>query len=416
MARVAVIGGGISGLMAARNLANHHQVTLYEADQRLGGHSDTHYVAEADAEIAIDSGFIVFNRGHYPYFNAMLDDLNVPSIESDMSFSVHDESTGFEYSAQSGLSGLVARKRNLLSPAFYRMVADILRFYRQAGVALKQLDDALTLGQFLHQHGYSRSFSEWHLLPMACALWSASLDRIMDYPMRYLLQFMDNHCMLQLRQRPPWRTISGGSKQYVTALRHHIQAEFRIGDPVLSVCRGQHNVWVKSAGAEREYDALVMACHSDQALRLLADADVTEHDVVGAIRYQRNEAVLHYDTQLLPRRRKAWASWNARVGGDARQTCTVSYYMNRLQKLQAKRHYIVSLNQTDVIDENKIVARRVYHHPVYAPATIAAQQRRNEINGPRRTWYAGAYWGWGFHEDGARSGVEVASQINEYFS
>ncbi|GAB4189570.1 MAG: FAD-dependent oxidoreductase [Wenzhouxiangellaceae bacterium] len=413
MASIAIVGSGIAGLYSGWRLAKNHQVTLYESQDRLGGHTDTHIFTTCTGKVAVDSGFIVFNQAHYPLFSKMLDDLGVASQPSVMSFSMLDERTGMEYCASPSPSTLFARRANWISPAFFRMLGDIRRFYIEARQCRTTLDDRLTLGEFLDQRAYSREFAEWHLLPMAGALWSASNHQVRDYPMRYLLAFMHNHCMLQFRGRPTWRTVQGGSQRYIDALREATPIAFRIGDGVRRISRDHDGVAIVSDGHEARYDAVIIACHSDQALALLADPSAAEKDVLGAIEYAENHVQVHCDEQVMPRRRQAWGGWNALQEHTPNPRCAVSYHMNQLQSLPTDQDFIVSLNLSHRIRSDRVMAERYYHHPQYTPQTVAAQQRWSEISGLRRTWYAGAYWGWGFHEDGARSAERAVRGVSD---
>lgn len=410
MARIAVVGAGISGLAAAWLLSRRHQVVLFEKDLRLGGHTHTHRVEIEGRPYAVDSGFIVFNPVHYPLFTRLLQELGVGSQPSSMSFSVHEEATGFEYNA-TDLPGLFARRRNLISPRFWRMLSGILRFYREAPRLLETAPLELSLGEFLRREGYPEPFARLHLIPMASALWSAPPEGVLDYPLRFLLRFMANHHMLQVRGRPPWRVVQGGSSRYIEAMRANWSVEERLGCPVKAVMRGARGVELESAAGREVFDELVLACHSDQALSLLADPSPQERAILGAIPYQRNEAVLHTDARELPRRPRCHAAWNARIPADPSAHCTVSYCMNILQSLDAPERICVSLNRGEKIAPERVLARMVYEHPQFTLAACAAQERREEIDGQRHTHYCGAYWGFGFHEDGLRSAVEVAARL-----
>ena len=408
--KIVVVGGGVSGLYAAWHLGHDHEVTLLEADGRLGGHADTHRVKDQGVEFQIDSGFIVFNEHNYPLFSDWLQRLGVAWKNSDMSFAVSDQVSGLEYNATT-LNTLFCQRRNLVRPAFLRMVADIVRFYRQAPGLLATLDDRLTLAQWLEQSGTGSMFAQQHLLPMASALWSAPMGRIGAFPMRHLLAFMDNHAMLQISNRPNWRTVAGGSQQYVLRAARG-PARMLTNTPVHRIERHPSHVCIKTDRDEIRADAVILACHSDQALKLLADPDRAEQSVLGAIAYQPNETVLHTDSSVLPRLHAARASWNVRRDERDREQCRVSYYMNRLQGIDSRCDYIVSLNQTELIDPDRILVRRHYQHPVFTPDAIMAQRRWNDINGRRRTWYCGAWWGWGFHEDGVRSARRVVDALD----
>jgi uncharacterized protein len=408
--RIAVVGGGIAGMAAAWLLGRAHRVTLFEAESRLGGHTDTHHVEQAGRHYAIDSGFIVFNPPHYPLLSRLFEQLGVATQPTTMSFSVQHAGRGLEYNAGT-LNGLFCQRRNLLSPRFLRMLRDILRFYRESPALLAGDAVGPTLGDYLAEQRYSAGFIDEHLLPMAAALWSSPAQQILQFPARYLVQFMANHHMLQVEGRPEWRVVSGGSASYIAALTADWRVELRLSTAVTALQRNDGGVTLSHAGGSEAFDEVVLACHSDQALALLADPSDAEHEILGAIRYQSNDTVLHTDARLLPRDRRAWAAWNAYIPATPEAACTVSYCMNLLQSIASPAPFVVSLNRTAEIDPAKVLARRHYRHPLYSQASVAAQRRRDEISGQRHTWYAGACWGWGFHEDGLRSAVEVARAL-----
>lgn len=412
MMKIAIVGGGIAGIYAAHYLSRQHQVTLYEANPYLGGHTDTHNIVLNERNYAVDTGFIVFNEHNYRHFCRFLADLEVASQPSDMTFSVANALSGLEYNATT-LDKLFCQRRNLLRPEFYRMVFDIFRFYRKAPELLTNGDDTLTLDDYLDQQGYSQIFIEDHILPMACALWSGPPTVLKTFPARYLVAFMANHQMLKIDDRPQWRTVYGGSSVYVEAFRKQFRGELRLNCPVRAIKRDTGGVTVSTADDERHFDRLILSCHSDQALRLLRDASGEESEILGAMPFQMNETVLHTDARLMPRHPKAWASWNALKLDEEQARCTVTYYMNLLQNLDAPEPLLVTLNCTDRIDPARILVKRNYHHPVYTPASLAAQKRRGEINGKRHTYYVGAYWGWGFHEDGAKSAQDVVDLLGQ---
>ncbi|MDL5364516.1 FAD-dependent oxidoreductase [Xanthomonas sp. NCPPB 2654] len=411
MSRIAVIGSGIAGLGSAWLLSQQHHVTLYEAANYLGGHTHTHTIELDGAQYAVDSGFIVFNPQHYPLLSRLFAQLEVAAQPTTMSFSVHEARTGLEYNAGS-LGGLFCQRGNLANPRFWRMLRDLRRFYRQAPQVLSDAAQAqLTLGEFLRRHRYSDVFRDAHLVPMASALWSSPSQRILQFPMRQLVGFMANHHMLQLSGRPQWQVVRGGSSSYVHALRSRWRVEERVSTPVRSVQRLSQGVSVLTDADTEHYDHVVLACHADDALRLLNDASAAEREILGAITYQDNDTVLHTDARVLPRNRRAWAAWNAHVPADAEAPCTVSYWMNALQSLDAPQPLIVSLNRSGDIDPAKVLRRMRYRHPLQTQAAVAAQARKHEIQGRRGTWFAGAGWGFGFHEDGLRSAVDVAAGL-----
>jgi uncharacterized protein len=413
--RIAVVGSGISGLASAWLLSREHAVTLFEANDYFGGHTHTHAIEHEGQRLAVDSGFIVFNPMHYPLLTRLFAELGVQSQPTTMSFSVRNAASGLEYNATS-LDTLFCQRRNLVSPRFWMMMRDLLRFYREAPALLTTPGPGPTVGTYLAAGGYSAAFRDEHLLPMAAALWSAPASRILQFPAQYLVRFMANHQMLQISGRSPWRVVSGGSASYVSALRARWRLEERLNCPVRSVRRGPASVQIISEAGTEYFDQVVLACHSDQSLAMLADASDRERDILGAIPYQDNETIVHTDASLLPLRRKAWAAWNAFVPADPSEVCTVSYCMNLLQGLTSRAPLVVTLNRTSAVDPAKMLRRMRYRHPVYTQGSVAAQSRRAEIQGLRRTWFAGAYWGWGFHEDGIRSAVDVCTALTSEVS
>jgi predicted NAD/FAD-binding protein len=408
--RIAVIGAGISGLMCSWLLSRKHRVSLFEANDYLGGHTHTHDIDLGGRHYRVDTGFIVYSPLHYPLLTRLLGELRVESQPTTMSFSVRNEASGLEYNA-TNLAGMFCQRRNLVSPRFLGMVRDLMRFYREAPALLDLDRPGPTLGEFLRDGQYGAAFRDDHLVPMACALWSSPPEEILSFPARYLVQFMANHQMLNVQSRPVWRVVAGGSDTYVAALRARWSVEERTSCPVRRVVRGPQSVQLATDAGVEVFDQVVFACHSDQALSLLDEASPIEREVLGALRYQVNDAVLHTDADLLPRNRRAWAAWNALVPRVATRTCTVSYCMNLLQGLSSPSPLIVTLNPSRPINPRAVLKTLRYHHPVYSHQSVAAQARKQDIQGIRRTWFAGAYWGWGFHEDGMRSAVEVATAL-----
>jgi predicted NAD/FAD-binding protein len=403
--KIAVVGAGISGMVAALELSRHHEVDVYEAGDYPGGHTDTHHIQIQGAHYHVDSGFIVYNEANYPRFCAFLDELKVAGRDTEMSFSVSNPGSGLEYNPAS-FSRLFCQRRNLVSPRFYHMLWDLLRFYRQAPALLQQEDDQLTLGDYLREQGFGQAFINDHLLPMACALWSGPSVSLASFPARYFVQFMHNHRMLNLTNRPTWRTIEGGSQRYVDAwvakfpgqlfCRSAVELVLPSDTPEAGIRLRVHDHWY-------DYDRVFLACHADQALKLLANPDASQVAILGSMAFQQNHMQLHTDTRVLPRHPSAWASWNVRVSDELGQQCTVSYDMNILQGLKAPVEFIVSLNSSQWVDPAKVLSERYYQHPVYTPESLAAQKRWQEINGRHCLYYCGAYWGWGFHEDGVVS-------------
>ena len=404
--KIAVIGSGIAGNVAARRLHAAHEVTVFEAASHIGGHTHTHDVEWGGERHAIDTGFIVFNELTYPHFTALLDELGVASQPSRMSFSVRNDAAGLEYNGTS-FDTLFAQRRNLLSPRFYRLLGEILRFNREAP-ALLEADEEIPLGDYLARHRYSRFFTDNYLVPMGAAIWSTDPARMLAFPARFFVRFFHNHGMLSIDRRPQWRTIRGGSARYVEPLVAPFRHRIRLATPVESVRRLPDRVMVQARGAAPEaFDRVFFACHADQALRLLADASPLERAVLGAIPYQRNEVVLHTDTTLLPRARRAWAAWNYHVAPAGDAPVTLTYDMNILQDLRSRHTFCVTLNRGDAVDPTQVIARLEYAHPLYTPAGVAAQQRQHEINGANRSYFCGAYWRFGFHEDGVVSALHA---------
>ncbi|MET8902743.1 FAD-dependent oxidoreductase [Streptomyces sp. NPDC004538] len=412
--RTAVIGGGVAGLTAAYVLGHAHHVTLYEADDRLGGHAHTHELAAADGRVhRVDSGFIVHNRRTYPNLLRLFDELDVATQESEMSMSVRCEGCGLEYAGARGPAGLLARPRNALSGPYLRMLAQVPRFHRAARRLLTaDADHAPTLGEFLDREGFSPYFRAHFMTPVVSAVWSCDAVTALRYPAAYLFRFLHHHGMLAVGGSPVWRTVTDGSRSYVDRIAERLP-DVRTATPVRSVTRHADGVDVTAAdGTTDTYDHLVVAVHPDQALELLADPTPEEKDVLGAFRYSRNATLLHTDTTLLPRARGARSSWNylmpsCDAGADR---VRVSYDMNRLQRLDASDTYVVTLGGEDRVDPDRVLARMTYEHPVYTPESVAAQRRLPGLRTPV-TAYAGAYHGWGFHEDGCRSGVEAAEAL-----
>ena len=412
--RIAIIGAGVSGLVTALMLGSDHDVTVFEAGDYAGGHTNTVRVDTSDETHHVDTGFIVYNDRNYPSFERLLTRLGVVTQRSTMTFSVSDGRGDFEYNGSSA-NGLFAKRAHLVTPWFHRMIADLARFNRAARGLLRAPDTDpahLSLGDWLERQRFSQPFIDRLIVPQASAVWSADPHQMWSFPARFLAEFFDNHGMLSLRGRPQWRTVSGGSARYVEALTERFTGRIRLQTPVQAVIREADHVRVTPRGGDPErFDEVVLATHSDQALALLADASDAEHEVLGAIPYQSNEAVLHTDVRMLPRRRRAWASWNYHLLDAPGDRTTVTYHMNRLQSLRAQRELCVTLNRTGEIDPATVIRTIPYAHPVYSAAGVAAQGRFAEISGRNRTHFCGAYWGWGFHEDGVVSAQRVAAHF-----
>lgn len=418
--RIAIVGTGISGMVSAYLLHRDHDVTVFESADYIGGHTNTLDVTVDGRTYAVDTGFIVFNDWTYPNFIKLLEKLGVESQASDMSFSVKCERTGLEYNGTS-LNTLFAQRRNLFRPSFYRMIRDILHFNRESHSLLDEPPPGPSLGHYLESHRYSREFIDHYIVPMGAAIWSASHETMWEFPARYLVQFFKNHGMLSVDERPTWRVIKGGSQRYAEKLIAPFRDRIHLNSPVESISRASDYVEVRANLGCRGYRALrfdhvVIAAHSDQALSMLADPSPKEKEILGAIRYQENEAVLHTDASLLPRRQLAWAAWNYHLLPNQSDRAVLTYYMNRLQRLIAAHPFCVTLNHTSAIDPSKVLRRITYHHPVYSPAAVAAQRRHGDISGVNRTSYCGAYWGYGFHEDGVKSALAVCKRFGKDLS
>lgn len=416
--KIAIIGSGISGLTAGFLLHRQHEITLFEAAPVLGGHTATVDVTQDGRNYAVDTGFIVFNDRTYPNFLKLLARIGVASQPAEMSFSVKSPE-GLEYNGHN-LDTLFAQRRNLLSPSFYRFVAEILRFNRQARAWLAGQKPAepisadspeLTLGAFLQAGGFSDYFARHYILPMGAAIWSSTLADMRAFPLGFFLRFFQNHGLLDVANRPQWYVIPGGSREYLGPLTAGWQQQIRLACPVQGMRRSADGVVIQSLKGEEHFDEVILACHSDQALRLLQDASAREQAILGAMAYQANEVWLHTDINCLPTRRKAWASWNYQLDTDEQARPLVSYNMNILQGLESPLPFCVSLNPAGKVDESKVLRRFVYDHPVFNLASIQAQQARADICGQQHTHFCGAYWYNGFHEDGVRSALDVATRF-----
>jgi len=403
--RIAVVGTGISGMVSAYLLAKDHEVAVYEASDYIGGHTHTIDVKRGERNYAVDTGFIVFNEWTYPNFIKLLQRLGIRSKPSVMSFSVRCEETGLEYSGTS-LNTLFAQRRNLWRPEFYRMVIDILRFFREGKRFLKQEDDVSTMAEFVGRFGYSELFRHKFLLPMMSAIWSSEPGAIEQFPAQHYLRFFKNHGLLNAWHRPQWRVVDGGSRQYVAKLTERYREQIRLNTPVRQIRRVEGGVRIKSDhGVEERFDHAVIAVHSDQALRMLADPSEREREILGAIPYRANDTVLHTDAGLLPINRRAWASWNYHFTNQDQDRPMVTYNMNILQSIEAPETFCVTLNRRDTIRPERIIDSYEYYHPLFTGEGLRAQKRHAEISGVNRTHYCGAYWGYGFHEDGVNSAL-----------
>ncbi|OYY49764.1 MAG: FAD-dependent oxidoreductase [Methylophilales bacterium 28-44-11] len=411
--KIAIIGSGIAGNTLAHHLYQQHDITVFEANEHIGGHTHTHDIALFGQHYQVDTGFIVFNDRTYPNFIQLLDELKVEWQPSDMSFSVRDEVTGLEYNGTT-LNSLFAQRSNLLKPSFYRMIRDILRFNKTAPELLQDGSE-ITLGDYLAQGNYSPQFVHHYIVPMGSAIWSTDTAQMMQFPARFFVRFFHHHGMLSVNDRPQWRVVKGGSKAYVEKLTEPFKSSIKRNTPIESVRRLKSGVKVKPLNqVEQTFDYVFFACHSDQALAMLGkDATAAEREVLGAIPYQENTIYLHYDRSLLPKRKLAWAAWNYHITDKPSDKVLVTYNMNILQGLQSEQPILVTLNHTDFINPAKVIKRLSYMHPVYTVAGAAAQARHAEISGQYRTGYAGAYWRNGFHEDGVVSALAALSHFEQ---
>jgi predicted NAD/FAD-binding protein len=407
---IAIIGGGISGLTAAYHLYAEHSVTMFEAASHLGGHSNTVTVERPEGSFAVDTGFIVYNDWTYPNFIRLLTEIGIEGQPTEMSFSVKDELNNLEYNGHTP-DTLFAQRLNLIRPSFWRMLFDIMRFNKEARALLQENESEATLGDFLKAGNYSSEFCNQYIVPMGAAIWSTSTERMLDFPVRYFARFFENHGLLNLVKRPQWYTIPGGSKEYVKRLSAPFAQNIRLNTPVASVKRTPAFVEIttEAHGTER-FDEVIFACHSNQALRILNDPTPAETEILGAIPYQANETILHQDISLMPKRPKAWASWNYHLADEQTGNVAVTYNMNILQQLKGP-HFLVTLNRTNQIEPEQILHRVDYEHPVYTNSSVAAQQCHHEISGVNRTHYCGAYWRHGFHEDGVVSAMEMLKRM-----
>jgi uncharacterized protein len=414
--KIAVVGTGISGMSAAWLLSQRHDVTVYERSERVGGHSNTVDVSDGNTVVPVDTGFIVYNEATYPNLAALFAHLDVPTEPSDMSFAVSLAGGDLEYAGGGSLTGLFAQKRNVFRPRFWSMLNDIRRFYREAPTDVVQLDELrTTLGDYLETRRYGDAFRDDHLLPMAGAIWSAPPESVLAYPAASFIRFHDNHGLLRVSNRPQWRTVTGGSRSYVERLTAAYADRIELGIAAKHVRRCGGQVAVRdAAGREEWFDHVVFAAHADETLAILDDPSAAEQALLGAFRYSRNSAILHSDPSLMPKRRGVWSSWNyigPPSGHEAANGCTVTYWMNRLQNLSSIKPLFVTLNPQREPAAGTVHAVETYDHPLFDSAAIGAQRRLWSLQGERNTWFCGAYFGAGFHEDGLQSGLAVAEAL-----
>ncbi len=411
--KIAIIGTGIAGNVAAYYLNKKHDIKVFEANDYVGGHTHTHDIIMDDNEYAVDTGFIVFNYKTYPHFTKLLKELEVEVQSSDMSFSVKCEITGLEYNGTS-LNSLFAQRINLFKPSFYKMIKDILRFNKESVEELEAGNANVSMGKFLSDRHYGKQFIEQYLIPMGAAVWSADPEQMMDFPAGFFIRFFHNHGMLSVNDRPQWYVIKGGSKEYVKKLTSSFANKIHTESPVKCVKRSENGVLLTLENGESQFfDDVFIATHSDQALSMLEDVSEIEKSVLSKIPYQENEAILHTDKSILPKKKLAWAAWNYHILGNKQDKVALTYSMNILQSLDSKEEFCVTLNNEDAIDPNKIIKKIKYAHPIFTPDGIDAQQRQGEINGQQHTYFCGAYWRFGFHEDGVWSALQAVTHFEE---
>ena len=411
--KIAIIGSGISGLTAAHHLHQEHDIKVFEKNAYIGGHSNTVDIDEGNRVVPIDTGFIVFNDWTYPNFEKLISLLNIDIENSEMSFSAKCESTGFEWCGK-GIKGLALNKHNWYKPKSYKILLDFLRFNRLAKQLINGTESELTLGEFLHRHHFTKSFIDYYILPMGAAIWSSSTQDINDYPAHSFLSFFNNHGLLNVNDRPQWKTIVGGSRNYVAKLSQPFREQIQLNSDIKSIDRYNNKVAIHLSDRCTEvFDHIIMACHSDQALALLNNPSEQEQNTLGKINYQYNEAVLHTDASLMPCNKDAWSSWNYLLPKARSNNAKVTYYMNRLQPLNTEHDYFVTLNLSDYIDDKKVIRKIAYQHPVFDKQAIDAQKNKPILNGKLNTWYCGAYWRNGFHEDGVWSAMTTVDQFKQ---
>ena len=417
MKKIAIIGSGISGLTCGYHLHKDFDVKVFEAGDYIGGHTNTLSIDSPEGVLNIDTGFIVFNDWTYPEFIKMLTDTGVESQRSDMSFSVKCEQSGLEYNG-TNINTLFAQRKNIFKPRFWGMVRDILRFNKEGLEWLNSAsdDDTTTLGEFLQQGKYSKTFIKYYAKPITAAIWSAGEEDVNEFPLRFFMTFFKNHGMLSVNERPTWRVIKNGSKSYIPAFTKGWENKIHLNTAVEKVERDNEKVVITTSAGPEIFDGVIFACHSDQALKLLDRPHEKELEILQAIPYQKNEAVLHTDSSILPRKKAAWAAWNYHILPQVKENAALTYNMNILQNLKTSETYNVTLNFTEAIDPKKIIKKIQYMHPRFSLEGIKAQNRHSEISGQSRTFYCGAYWRYGFHEDGVVSAIKAIEQVKECFN
>ena len=412
--KIAVIGSGISGLTSAFLLSKKHEVFLYEKNDYIGGHTHTHEIYENDKKINVDSGFIVYNENTYPNFMKLLDILKIESQHTTMGFSVKSDSNDFEYAGNS-FHSIFAQKSNIFRPSFLKMIYQILRFNKISKNEYNNIDENVTLNDYLLKFSFSEKFVNHYIIPMGAAIWSTSPKKMLNMPAKFFIRFFHNHGLLKVTSRPQWWVIKNGSKQYVKKIIKPFENNIVLNCKINSISRSNEQVSIKFDKSEEIFDAVVIATHSDQALELLSDATDAENQILGSIKYQKNSALIHTDKSILPKRKIAWSSWNYLLNKSGDNLVTLTYNMNILQTLKSKKVYCVTLNNTTSIDESKIIKKIIYHHPLFDLESVKAQNQKNKICGSNNTYFCGAYWGYGFHEDGVNSALDVCKKFGIEF-
>ena len=408
--KIAIIGSGISGNTLAYYLNPHHQITLFESNDRIGGHSHTHHIDIFNQKVSVDTGFIVFNKKTYPNFLKLLYELKVPYENSAMSFSVKDSQKDFEYNGTS-LNALFAQRKNFMNPRFYKMISEILRF-NKSSIILLSSDEEISLGDYLKRERYSDFFKKYYILPMGSAIWSSNIKTMMEFPAKFFIQFFNNHGMLNINDRPQWLTISGGSINYVNKMIEPFRKKIKLNQNIKYVERKKDHIAIHHKDRIEKFDWVFFACHSDEALKLIKSPGLHEKNILKAIPYTDNEVVLHYDDHFMPKRKLAWAAWNYHIDDNANSPASLTYNMNILQNLKTEAPLLVTLNPMQKINKKKIIKTLSYAHPQYSLRSIEAQSKYHLISGANRTSFAGAYWGNGFHEDGVKSALDAIQQFN----
>ena len=408
--KIAIIGSGISGNTLAYYLNPHHQIALFESNDRIGGHSHTHHIDVFNQKVSVDTGFIVFNKKTYPNFLKLLHELKVRYENSAMSFSVKDSQKDFEYNGTS-LNALFAQRKNFINPKFYKMIREILRF-NKSSIILLSGDEEISLGDYLKREGYSDFFKKYYILPMGSAIWSSNIKTMMQFPAKFFIQFFNNHGMLNINDRPQWLTISGGSINYVNKMIEPSRKKIKINQNIKYVERKKDHIAIHHKDRVEKFDWVFFACHSDEALKLIKSPSFHEKNILKAIPYTDNEVILHYDDHFMPKRKLAWAAWNYHIDDNANSPASLTYNMNILQNLKTEVPLLVTLNPLQKINKKKIIKTLSYAHPQYSLRSIEAQSKYHLISGVNRTSFAGAYWGNGFHEDGVKSALDAIQQFN----